>query len=85
MEFFFSLALKVASDVYADSSSTSCCAMAHTKPANSRATAVIALLEFILLASKRINRLCSRFCAFQAMARTSLDTPWLRRRISRLM
>jgi hypothetical protein len=54
--------------------------IAHTNPASSRATAVTASAGFFPRLIKRSSRLCSRFCAFHAIAQTCGETPTLRSR-----
>ncbi len=49
-----------------------CCAMAHTKPASSRAIATTILLRLTPRAASRRKRAHSRTCAFQAMSSAAL-------------
>ena len=53
-----------------------CCAIAHTKPASSRAIATTILLRLTRRAASRRKRAHSRPCAFQAMSSAALGTSY---------
>jgi hypothetical protein len=61
-------------------SSTSSRAIAHMKPASSRATAVADSAGFFPRPISRLSRLCSRDWAFHAIAHTRGEIPALRSR-----